>query len=261
MSRIIKLTLILVFLGLQNTMGQFKTELKSLRQDETIRFDQIHDKYQLDKSLPTVVITWSGKWCAPCVSLIEFYNLSDPNMINLITVNIDTPEVLESTLEKGYDKNWNNALNFYGNLGNSKNGFNNVFNTSLAPIVLYIEDEKITDILTGYYHYPYTLITTGKIPDVKFVWNSWNDLNSLAWNAYKTKTSAEDLEEAKKWILRSIDLEENYYNLDTYAGLLYKTGEYTQALKTAKSAIEIAKANEMKYDATADLINMIIEKL
>ena len=262
MKRILPiLTVILIFFGSQVALGQFKTDLKMLRQNETVRFDQIHDKFQLDKNIPTVVITWSGKWCMPCVQLIEFYNLADPNMINLITVNIDTPEVLKTTLEKGYDQKWNNAVNFYGNFGNSQNGFNNVFNTSLAPLVLYIEDAKITDILSGYYHYPYTLVTTGKIPDVKLIWNSWNDLNSIAWNAYKTQTAPEDLEEAKRWILRSIELETNYYNLDTYAGLLFKTGEYTKALKTAKNAVELAKANEIKHDTTTELMNSIIEKL
>lgn len=252
---------ILTLLVIQISSGQFKTDLKALRQDETISFDRIHDKYQLKKDIPTVVITWSGKWCMPCIQLIEFYNLCDPNMINLITVNVDTPEVLEATLEKGYDQKWNNAVNFYGNLGKSDKGFNNVFNISLAPLVIYIEDEKITDILTGYYHYPYTLITTGKIPNEKLIWNSWNDLNSLAWQVYQNKNSPENIQKATTWILRSIELDKNYYNLDTYAGLLFKSGQYTVALKTAKNAIEIAKANEIKHDATTDLINQIIEKL
>lgn len=255
------ISVILTLLVVQVSSGQFKTDLKPLRQDETIRFDQIHEKYQLKKELPTVVITWSGKWCMPCIQLIEFYNLCDPNMINLITVNVDTQESLEATLEKGYDQKWNNAVNFYGNLGNSNNGFNNVFNMSLAPLVIYIEDEKITDIMTGYYHYPYTLITTGKIPDEKLVWNSWNDLNSLAWGFYKSDSSSTDLENAKYLILRSIELDRNYYNLDTYASILFKTGEYTQALKTAKAAIEIAQASEIKHDNTTELINKIIEKL
>lgn len=258
---ILALTVIAFMLVAQYSFGQFTTDLKILRQDETIRFDQIHEKYQLKKDIPTVVITWSGKWCMPCIQLIEFYNLCDPNMINLITVNIDAPEVLNGILDKGYDQKWNNAVNFHGNLGNSQNGFNNVFNATLAPLVLYLEDEKITDILTGYYHYPYTLITTGKIPDEKLVWNSWNDLNSLAWNVYQKKSSREDIDAATRWILRSIELDKNYYNMDTYAGLLFKTGEYTLALKTAKNAIEIAKANEIKHEATTELINKIIEKL
>lgn len=255
------ISVILILLGIQISSGQFKTDLKTLRQNEAIRFDQIHDKFQLDRNIPTVVITWSGKWCMPCIQLIDLYNLCDPNMINLITINVDKPEELNSILDKGYDLKWNNAINFYGNLGNSNNGFNNVFNISLAPLVIYIDGEKILDILTGYAHYPHTLITTGKISDEKLIWNSWNDLNSLAWYAYRSDASAGDLEKARSWILRSIELDRNYYNLDTYAGILFKTGEYTQALKTAKAAIELAKANEIKHDATSELINLIIEKL
>jgi DNA-binding ferritin-like protein len=39
---------------------------------------------------------------------------------------------------------------------------------------------------------------------------------------------------------------------------LFKTGKYTEALKKAKEAIEMAKEND---DSTTELINEIIEKL
>ena len=101
----------------------------------------------------------------------------------------------------------------------------------------------------------------GRVDDVKFIWNSSDDLNSLAWNYYKTESSIEKLEEAKKWVVRSIELKKNYNNIDTYAALLFKTGKYTEALKKAKEAIEIAKENDKDYDSTTELINKIIEKL
>jgi tetratricopeptide (TPR) repeat protein len=96
---------------------------------------------------------------------------------------------------------------------------------------------------------------------VKFIWNSFDDLNSLAWKYYRTENSMEKLEEAKKWVVRSIELNKNYNNIDTYAALLFKTGKYTEALKKAKEAIEMAKENDENYDSTTELINEIIEKL
>ena len=69
------------------------------------------------------------------------------------------------------------------------------------------------------------------------------------------------LEEAKEWVIRSIELDKNYSNTDTYAALLFKTGVYTKSLKVAKDAIEIAKENDEDYSTTTDLINAVIEKL
>ncbi len=249
------------FLFSNTSSGQLVANLKELRQDKTVSFDQVLTTYNLNKNIPTVFITWSGKWCIPCVQLIDLYNNCDPSMINLVTINVDTDENRPEVLDKGYDQNWQNAINLRGNLAQKENGFGNVFNVLLAPLVIYVKDGNIEEILTGYYQYPYRLITTGKINNVNLIWNSYTDLNSLAWTYYKDKTDPYQLEKALRWVNRSMELDKNYYNMDTYASLLFKTGEYTKALKAAKEAIEIAKAHEIKHEATTELINQIIEKL
>ncbi|WP_420400406.1 hypothetical protein [Flagellimonas sp.] len=241
--------------------SQLIANLKELRQDKTVSFDQVISTYNLNQDNPTVFITWSGKWCMPCVQLIDLYNQCDSSMINLVTINVDTDENRPGVLEKGYDQKWNNAINLRGNLGPNDNGFGNVFNVSLAPLVIYVKNGNIEEILTGYYQYPYRLISSGKINNVNLIWNSYTDLNSLAWTYYKDKTDPSQLEKALRWVNRSMELDKNYYNTDTYASLLFKTGEYTKALKAAKEAIEIAKANDIKHVATTELINQIIEKL
>ena len=93
------------------------------------------------------------------------------------------------------------------------------------------------------------------------VWNSSSKLNSLAWNAYKNYNDIKILLKAIKVVERSIELEATYYNVDTHAALLYKTGNYAKALKTAKKAIDIAKEEGLSYKSTSELIEKIIDEM
>lgn len=93
------------------------------------------------------------------------------------------------------------------------------------------------------------------------IWDSWEKLNSLSWHAYEEHDNVKDLLKAIKAIERSIELEANYYNTDTHAALLYKTGNYTKALKVAKKAIDYAKSEELSYEDTSELIVKIIEEM
>lgn len=93
------------------------------------------------------------------------------------------------------------------------------------------------------------------------LWNHSVNLNNIAWNAYKTENDITILLRCIKAIERSIELEKNYYNVDTHAALLYKTGNYTKALKRAKEAIDIAKKNNIEYETTTELIEKITRKM
>ncbi len=95
----------------------------------------------------------------------------------------------------------------------------------------------------------------------KLDWNDSNQLNNSAWNVYENETDSETLQNAIKWIKRSIELDKNYYNTDTYAALLYKTGQYKQALTYAEQAIKIAKKEDSNYDSTTKLIEQIYLKM
>lgn len=93
------------------------------------------------------------------------------------------------------------------------------------------------------------------------LWNSWSDLNSLAWHAYEEHIEIDALLQSIKMVERSIALNKNYYNLDTHAALLYKTGRYTEALKKAKEAIALAQNTGIYTSGTTDLMNKIIDKM
>ena len=86
------------------------------------------------------------------------------------------------------------------------------------------------------------------------IWNDSEALNSYAWDCYEKENDNTKLEKAVDCVIKSIELNSNYNNNDTYAALLYKLKEYNKALTQAEIAIEIAKKNNIEYKGTTDLI-------
>jgi tetratricopeptide (TPR) repeat protein len=95
---------------------------------------------------------------------------------------------------------------------------------------------------------------------IKSIWNDQTALNSFAWSYYQRFDDKNKLEQAVKCIKRSIELNSNYNNNDTFASLLYKLGDYNKALEQAKAAIVLAKEKNIDFAATNELIEKIKEK-
>ncbi|HNL37511.1 MAG TPA: hypothetical protein PKH43_00210, partial [Saprospiraceae bacterium] len=91
----------------------------------------------------------------------------------------------------------------------------------------------------------------------KFPPDNWSELNEMAWSFYQNVDDPKMLEKALGWAKKSVAMEANYYNTDTLAALLYKTGKKKQALKEAKKAIELAKKSGDDYSGTEELIKQI----
>ncbi len=79
---------------------------------------------------------------------------------------------------------------------------------------------------------------------------SWEELNGIAWDFYMLIDDKKLLKEAVKLAQKSVNINENYYNLDTLAALYHKLGKKGKAHKTALRAIELAKAANMDYSET-----------
>lgn len=74
-------------------------------------------------------------------------------------------------------------------------------------------------------------------------------LNSVAWHYYKSITDPSKLKLAINWSKSSLTLEpHNPYFLDTYAHLLYKTGNRKEALKYQKKAIAEMNSKTIQYE-------------
>jgi len=91
----------------------------------------------------------------------------------------------------------------------------------------------------------------------KFAMDNWGMLNEFAWNFYEHVKDKTMLKKAVKWAKKSMQLEKNYYNTDTYAALLYKLGKNEQALKYAKEAIVLAKKSGINYSETEAMLKKI----
>lgn len=88
-------------------------------------------------------------------------------------------------------------------------------------------------------------------------------LNGMAWDFYENVSDKNQLKAAVAMSKRACELDNSYANLDTYAALLYKTGNYNEAETMALKSIEKAKAANMAeedYKDTKALLNKIQDK-
>lgn len=80
--------------------------------------------------------------------------------------------------------------------------------------------------------------------------NFANDCNNTAWKVVEEhKTDRKLLDKALKWSKTSLELEsENPYYLDTYAHLLYFTGDREKAIEMQRKALQSLNKNEEYYE-------------
>jgi thiol-disulfide isomerase/thioredoxin len=91
----------------------------------------------------------------------------------------------------------------------------------------------------------------------KYGYDDASILNNIAWAFYQNVDDDILLRRAVLWAKRAAELERNYYNMDTYAALLYKTGKNEEALKIANEALILAEQEKMNSTETLELIKKI----
>lgn len=89
----------------------------------------------------------------------------------------------------------------------------------------------------------------------KYSMNNANELNSVAWNFYEKIEDKTLLANAERWAKRSVELDPNYANTDTYAAVLFKLGKIDEAKKQAQIAIDLAKKENTNYSETQKLLD------
>ncbi|MBU0612207.1 thioredoxin family protein [Patescibacteria group bacterium] len=82
-------------------------------------------------------------------------------------------------------------------------------------------------------------------------------LNNIAYIFYENVEDSAYLNLALDWAKRSVELKKVYFNMDTYASILFKTGHKEEALKVAEEAVEMAKANGEDFSITQKLLDKI----
>lgn len=86
-------------------------------------------------------------------------------------------------------------------------------------------------------------------------------INEMAWNFYKHLDDKDALSKALEWSKEALKIDSIYYIHDTYAALLYATGEYESAHKEAKRALKKMHQAGVDTQETEELIAKIEEAL
>lgn len=81
--------------------------------------------------------------------------------------------------------------------------------------------------------------------------------NQVAWTLYLKCEDAECLQHAAAWMEKVCEIAPDFAFIDTYAALLYKTGEYTTAKTKAEWAIEVGKEAGDDVSGTEELLGKI----
>ena len=84
--------------------------------------------------------------------------------------------------------------------------------------------------------------------------NDFGELNTAAWNFYEMTDDPALLEQALAWAQQSVAISKNYPNLDTLAWLYQRLGRTEEAKRTAREAIEMAKATNQDYSDTERIL-------
>jgi thioredoxin-related protein len=87
------------------------------------------------------------------------------------------------------------------------------------------------------------------------------ELNEAAWTFFRVVEDPKMLKSAAKWAKKSIKIDNQYYNNDTLAALLFKAGKLKPARKAAEKAIAIAKKNNEDYSETQKLLDQVVAKM
>ena len=91
--------------------------------------------------------------------------------------------------------------------------------------------------------------------------DDWQILNGEAWDVFENEEDIKRINAALDWVTRSIEIEENYYNTDTKAALLYSAKQYEEAKKFALLAIEHGNKVGMDVSSTEELLENIKKEL
>lgn len=89
----------------------------------------------------------------------------------------------------------------------------------------------------------------------KYGEDSWQELNAFAWLIYENSVDKEQLKAGQKLALQSIEIDQNFYNTDTYVWISEKLGDKKAIKAYAPIAIKLGKADDADISELEALLN------
>lgn len=87
-----------------------------------------------------------------------------------------------------------------------------------------------------------------------------SSVNGFCWDIYLEVDNKDILNKAANWMKKVIEKDHQYAYIDTYAALLYKSGNLKEAEEFANKAIEVGKENNENVEGTEELLEKIRNK-
>ena len=82
-------------------------------------------------------------------------------------------------------------------------------------------------------------------------------VNSFSWDVYEKCNDQTVINKCVQWMKELINKKPDYANLDTYACILYKSGDKIEAKKIAEFAIETGKKNKENTSSTEKFLKTL----
>lgn len=192
---------------------------------------------------------------------VDFYYTNIPTTLNSMAES--SPE-LRGEIKEIYEQEQENKLSFYQD-----------FKTFLEA---YYPDEFLKNFADYYTKMtsadPSNLILSldKMYAESKTEYDDWiyyklrfsNDCNNAAWKVVENyRNDATWMQKALKWSRTSLELDANNpYCLDTYAHLLYFTGDKAKAIENQRKAVQMLDQDKEKYDqGNEDDIREVLKKM
>jgi len=83
------------------------------------------------------------------------------------------------------------------------------------------------------------------------------ELNNAAWAIFENSNEMREVEIASEWSLKSVKLDRNFANTDTYAHLLSRLGREDEAMSMARVSIDLGKKNNEDTRETETLLKQL----
>jgi thiol-disulfide isomerase/thioredoxin len=90
---------------------------------------------------------------------------------------------------------------------------------------------------------------------------NYNFLNNIAWYMYENTDDKTKLKKAESYAKRSVNAQKEFFNLDTYAHILFKLGKNKEAKTAIEEAIQLGEAKKQDVSESKSLLEQINKQI